>query len=500
MNKTGSVQKKWMVAGLAGAVVAAAVLIFFLMSGKEDYRSIQVYEVTGTARVERAGVGTMDVYQGMMLQPEDTVSVSEESSLQLKLDDDKYVLLEPGTTISLQASGSSTDSRTTISLETGSIVNRLDNKLSGNAAYEVNTPNSTMAVRGTTFGIEVNRDDNGTICTLLSCYEGIVQYQPVYSDGTRGDVTMASAGMQVAAKGSGEASDFEVQTGQVDYAALDLRALEFLSDAVAGGKELSIPVEELQKLVEEKKENAGKDAEQQKDGQGTANDQNQQSADQQSVTDNEQISDRENAAGEGQTTGSGDNRDKNIQTADNSSGEEQKPAAGNASNAGQNLENSINKGQQTESGSVVEQEPADSSADEDQPDDDDEDEDQPSRPDDGNQSQPSKPDDGNQGQPSRPDDGNQNQPSKPDDGDQNQPSKPDDGDQDQPSKPDDGNQKYIVAFYYEGRVFAIQFVEKEGTACEPLLRPDSTGAWDFDFNTPITENTKINWFVPSEAM
>ena len=71
---------------------------------EEDYRQIQVYKIDGSATVARAG-SSMDVYENMQLQSGDVVETVANSYLQLKLDEDKYILLEPETKISLQATG-----------------------------------------------------------------------------------------------------------------------------------------------------------------------------------------------------------------------------------------------------------------------------------------------------------------------------------------------------------------------------------------------------------
>ena len=100
-------------------------MISFSACGKkkqEEYRQIQVYEIEGTVTVERQG-SSMEAYHNMQLQSGDFVETTTNSYVQLKLDEDKYILLEPETKISLQATGNSADSNTAIFLEKGAIVN-----------------------------------------------------------------------------------------------------------------------------------------------------------------------------------------------------------------------------------------------------------------------------------------------------------------------------------------------------------------------------------------
>ena len=57
-------------------------------------------------------MGTLDAYADMKLENGDKLSVEANSSLVLNLDDDKYAMLESGTRLTLEASGTKETSRT----------------------------------------------------------------------------------------------------------------------------------------------------------------------------------------------------------------------------------------------------------------------------------------------------------------------------------------------------------------------------------------------------
>ena len=57
------------------------------------------------------------------------------------------------------------------------------------------------------------------------------------------------------------------------------------------------------------------------------------------------------------------------------------------------------------------------------------------------------------------------------------------------SQPD----SYTVTFTYGGATFATQTVTENGTAQEPELCPAASGRWNFDFTSPITQNTTLEW-------
>ncbi|MGN1105929.1 MAG: FecR domain-containing protein [Huintestinicola sp.] len=160
----------------AVAVISATAVAVGLAVSKEDaYRVLKVFEMTGSAAVERNGSGVLDAYVGMNLESGDTLTVGEGSTLRVSLDSDKYVLLDSGTILELIASGTPADSRTTINLKQGTILNEITNPLSANSSYEVATPKATMAVRGTSYIVSVEEDDLGGFIIREDTFNGIVE-------------------------------------------------------------------------------------------------------------------------------------------------------------------------------------------------------------------------------------------------------------------------------------------------------------------------------------
>ena len=94
------------------ALLLVPVLILCGCAGekKEAYRIIQVLEVSGSVSVERESLGTVDAYEGMRLESGDRITVGGDSWLKMKMDEDKYALVEPDSVLRLEASGSSADS------------------------------------------------------------------------------------------------------------------------------------------------------------------------------------------------------------------------------------------------------------------------------------------------------------------------------------------------------------------------------------------------------
>jgi len=146
-------------------ILLAIVLAVFVLAGctiknpeKEDYRNIKVFKLEGSAEVIRNDK-SLEPYEQMVLRSNDEISVGSSSNLILVLDDNKYVLLSENTKINL-ISSEKDSSKTVISLKEGKIVTEVKEKLKDGETFEVETPNSVMAIRGTTFSVEVDKKDS----------------------------------------------------------------------------------------------------------------------------------------------------------------------------------------------------------------------------------------------------------------------------------------------------------------------------------------------------
>lgn len=171
-----SLKVKIIIAACAVAV-AAVVGTVIVLNSEEAYRVVKVFELNGSAVVTRKNTGDIDAYAGMNLESGDVLSVEENSTLRISLDSDKYILLDGGTVLELIAQGTAKDSKTTIDLQEGTILNEIKNSLSANSSYEVNTPKATMAVRGTVFRVTTRQNPDGSYVTDLYTSEGTVFIQ-----------------------------------------------------------------------------------------------------------------------------------------------------------------------------------------------------------------------------------------------------------------------------------------------------------------------------------
>lgn len=235
------------------AVAAAAVFIVIALT-KTQYRTIQIYEMEGTATIEREGAGMIEATENLYLESGDRVTVPDGSTMRLKLDDDKYVMVEENSELTIVAEGTKEDSLTSIKLEKGAITNEIRKMLSEKSSYEVTTPNAVMAVRGTVFRVAVWVDENGVLYTRVDTFEGLVTVNRILPDGTiQEEDAQILAGNDVIIYMDDKVTEYLTQSEKIKYEDLPLPVLTFLKDCIESGRELvGITEEELIVLIEDK--------------------------------------------------------------------------------------------------------------------------------------------------------------------------------------------------------------------------------------------------------
>ncbi len=238
-------------------VVGAAVAVAILLNG-QGYRTVAVQEVNGTSIIQNEKQECSNAYVGMHLNSGDDVTVQAASDMTLLLDMDKYVYAEENTHFWLEAEGDSETSKTHIYLDQGSTLNRLNTKLTEGEEYEVDTPNSVMAVRGTVFHAYVYYDSDGNAWVKLEVYEGNVKVSLKTLEGEFNGVSeVFGPGESALIRASSDFSEFVVDdNGKVkrliDYEeipqATALKLVEFIDDGdeLCIGKELLMDYTKLE--------------------------------------------------------------------------------------------------------------------------------------------------------------------------------------------------------------------------------------------------------------
>lgn len=241
----------------AGTVVVGGIVVAVLLNldGKTAFRNITVIDTLGTVSVYRESVNdTLDAYVDMNLESGDEVTVGPSSELDLKLDDDKFVYVEENTKMSLKADGDSDNSKTQIFLSEGATLHKLDSKLSDSSTYEIETPNATMAIRGTITWARVYKGADGEVHSDFQVYEGKTELQLHTVDGTPiGNPVDIPEGYQILTRGGQDFSeiilqnvnDKEEELAPIDYKDLPTQTLKILKEIINSGRAIYVGVNTL---------------------------------------------------------------------------------------------------------------------------------------------------------------------------------------------------------------------------------------------------------------
>lgn len=439
--------KKIIICVCAAVAVIAVALVVLLSKKEEAFRSIMVYDVEGSAVIERETVGSMDAAENLYLESGDRVSVAAQSSMRMKLDDDKYVMAEADTVFSVEAEGTDADSKTKICLEQGGITNEIQHPLSEGSQYETSTPNSVMAVRGTIYRVELYVDENGDQNTKLCCFQGKVGTKPILPDGTYGEEILVPAGCEVTVYQDGTMDEVK----DIVYEELPGQAIENLISMAENGQSMTgISLEKLTQLASESEDVSGvsaseapqtEQAEQSETVEAAAKDAAEEKADvqmQAKADTGKKVS--------AQFAENGQDASTSKQPAEQPLPQPQ-VMPNTPPKAVVPVNNSNVENNNAEGGDVQEDNNGNDSADDESDDDSDDDRSDHDKPD------------------------------------------KDKPDHDKPSKP----VTYTVTFVYQGKTFATQTVLVGETVSAPVLMPAQSGEWDFDFTTKIEANTTISW-------
>lgn len=446
MQRQMSSKKIVIAACAAAAVVVVAAVIILLNRKEEAFRSIMVYELEGSAVIERADIGTVDAVENLYLESGDRVCVQQDSTMRMKLDDDKYITAEADTIFTLEAEGDGQDSRTKIRLEQGAVTSEIQKPLSSDSLYETSTPNSVMAVRGTIYRAQLTDDGAGGQDMRLCCFDGTVAAKPVLPDGTFGEEVLVHAGSELTIYSDGTVDG----PTDIDYTSLPEQAWQILEDMLENGADITGITQEALAQIRQEAEQADPLYDEAAGDAQTPAETEEQNVQDQDTEEQDVREPQEEVTEPKDSTADSARKPAKPQTQQNEGQSDKKPGAEAA------LEPSKPKDTPPAQGGTPD--PSDSGSS------------------DGSSGQ--QPDDGNSGG----DDGE-----KPDDNRGDTPPKPP-----KPPKPEE-EVNYTVTYQYQGTVFATQKVKSGDKTTAPVLAPAAEGAWDFDFNTKIKADTTIEW-------
>ena len=146
---------------IVGITVAAVIWMFDRV---DAYRVIKIEEHNGEILLQHEEkemtMSENNQYCGMNLQSGDVVTTYDAAHMVLLLDSDKYVYADENSCFSVMTADNEENRKIKINLEYGKALCEIENKLSEEATFEVETPNATASVRGTIFGVYYDVENN----------------------------------------------------------------------------------------------------------------------------------------------------------------------------------------------------------------------------------------------------------------------------------------------------------------------------------------------------
>lgn len=185
--------KKVVMIGISIGVLFSVGLFCYLNQNTQALRVIKVVEMEGEVIVSRGDIEDLSGYEGMLLESGDRVYVGQDGYCRLLVDDDKYLYVSQNS--SLQIEGED-DSNTEIIVLVGSVIHEIITDLQEDESFEVTTPNASLAVRGTTFAVEVYQS-GALYYTRLTTLEGTVTSDLINLDGQLEQTLLVESGYEV---------------------------------------------------------------------------------------------------------------------------------------------------------------------------------------------------------------------------------------------------------------------------------------------------------------
>ena len=161
----GLLKKKWFIPVLicAAVLIAAVIVTVFVLSSKnKSFRIIKLEDYEGTVAVNRNNA-LLELFKGLQLSSGDYSTTGEESQMGLLIDSDKHMVVTQNTEFEVKSSGTEEKGKVSIEIKKGKAFFAIENKLSNNSDFVVNTPNATTSVRGTTFAASYDSANNTTV-------------------------------------------------------------------------------------------------------------------------------------------------------------------------------------------------------------------------------------------------------------------------------------------------------------------------------------------------
>ncbi|MCI7498014.1 MAG: FecR domain-containing protein [Oscillospiraceae bacterium] len=214
-----------LIAAIAAVSVILIIIIFTLASSGSSDRKLSIKDISGSAFILRSD-GQIPADKNTVLESGDVIITSSDGEVKLVADKDKYIYIEPDTTLYVNFTDVSEKGSVIVNISEGSAICRLDSKLPKNAAFEVRTPNAVISATGTVFRTDFSYLDtygghDAVKLTDVDCAEGTVDIQLYDDNASPADQLMLlAAGKSARLMTCADSSRFEYLNSDTDLYSL----------------------------------------------------------------------------------------------------------------------------------------------------------------------------------------------------------------------------------------------------------------------------------------
>lgn len=162
-------------------MIIAGAIVISLYFGGDVTRQLTVTDISGSAYISR-GTRRTNADKNSRLQSGDIITTSENGSLRINIDGNKFVFVEPNSTVYIYFTEIASKGDISVNLTKGAVICQLNEKLKKNATFTLKTPNSSIAVRGTVFRTEFVYEKEymgyeNVMITRVQNFDGTVELQ-----------------------------------------------------------------------------------------------------------------------------------------------------------------------------------------------------------------------------------------------------------------------------------------------------------------------------------
>ena len=213
------------IAAIAAVSLILIIIIFTLASSGSSDRKLSIKDISGSAFILRSD-GQIPADKNTVLESGDVIITSSDGEVKLAADKDKYIYIEPDTTLYVNFTDVSEKGSVIVNISEGSAICRLDSKLPKNAAFEVRTPNAVISATGTVFRTDFSYLDtygghDAVKLTDVDCAEGTVDIQLYDDNASPADQLMLlAAGKSARLMTCSDTSRFEYLNSDTDLYSL----------------------------------------------------------------------------------------------------------------------------------------------------------------------------------------------------------------------------------------------------------------------------------------